>query len=132
MLRLVLLVPATEPTAGEHGGRVSGRTALRTAFSAWIEPRTLLLGLVLVAASLSEGTANTWLSLAVVDGFAAEEATGALAFGSFVAAMTVIRFFGTRLVDRFGRVSVLRASGIAVLAGVALFVFAPSLTGAQG
>src|SRR5690606_35961155 len=36
---------------------------------AWLEPRTLLIGLVVLAAALTEGAANDWLALAVVDGF---------------------------------------------------------------
>src|SRR5690606_22098706 len=51
----------------------------------------------------------------------------AVVFGTFVAAMTVMRLAGTRLIDRFGRVTVLRASGVASIAGLLLFGFAPTL-----
>ena len=43
--------------------------AIATALDSWREPRTLLIGVVVMAAALSEGSANDWLSLAVVDGF---------------------------------------------------------------
>lgn len=99
----------------------------RSALGAWTEPRTLLLGLVLLASSLSEGSAGTWLSIAVTDGFAAREAVGAIAYGTFVTAMTIVRFAGTGLVDRFGRVMVVRASGASAFVGLALFALAPSL-----
>ncbi|AWB96330.1 MFS transporter [Agromyces badenianii] len=112
--------------AQSTGDRTGG--AVRSALAAWREPRTLLLGVVLLAASLAEGSATTWLSLAVVDGFAAAEAVGAVAFGTFVGAMTVFRFLGTRLIDRFGRVAVLRASGASSLLGLALFGLGPNLT----
>ncbi len=95
--------------------------------SAWTERRTLLIGVVVLAASLSEGSANTWLSLAVVDGFHEPEATGGVVLGLFVAAMTVVRLLGTRLIDRFGRVAVLRVSGLVSLAGLVTFGLAPSL-----
>ena len=65
-----------------------------------------------MAAALSEGSANDWLSLAVVDGFDQTEAVGAAMLGVFVGAMTLVRLLGTRLIDRFGRVDVLRVSGI--------------------
>ncbi len=100
---------------------------LRNALSAWREPRTLLIGLVLLAASLSEGSAGNWLSISMVDGFAVREAVGAMAYGTFVAAMTVFRFAGTGLIDRFGRVTILRASGISALVGLLLFGLAPGL-----
>jgi len=93
----------------------------RAAVGAWLEPRTLLVGLVVLAAALTEGAANDWVSLAVVDGFGTEHVTGAVAFGLFVSAMTAMRLFGTPLLDRFGRVAVLRLC--AGLAGVGLLVF---------
>jgi len=76
---------------------------------------------VVLAAALTEGAANDWVSLAVVDGFGTEHVTGAVAFGLFVSAMTAMRLFGTPLLDRFGRVAVLRLC--AGLAGVGLLVF---------
>ena len=41
--------------------------------------------------------------------------------------MTVSRFVGTHLIDRFGRVAVLGTSGMVSLAGLVLFGTAPSL-----
>jgi len=124
---------ATEPAAAhgvteEPAPPVRRRGAgLRSALSAWREPRTLLIGLVLLASSLSEGSAGNWLSISMVDGFAVREAVGAMAYGTFVAAMTVFRFAGTGLIDRFGRVTVLRASGVSALVGLLLFGLAPGL-----
>ncbi len=103
------------------------RAAARAALEAWTEPRTLLIGCILLAASLSEGAAGTWLSIAVVDGFAAQEALGAIAYGTFVAAMTVFRFAGSGVIDRYGRVFVLRASACATIVGLVLFAFGPNL-----
>ncbi len=108
-------------------GRARVPRGFRAAIGAWTEPRTLLLGLVLLASSLSEGSAGTWLSIAVTDGFATREAIGAVAYGTFVASMTVVRFLGTGLVDRFGRVTVVRASGVSAFVGLAVFALAPSL-----
>ncbi|MEV7974253.1 MFS transporter [Cellulomonas sp. NPDC089187] len=126
VLRALLIRPATSITlAGSRAATRGG--AAREALSAWRERRTLLLGLVLMAASLTEGAAGTWLPLAVVEGFAANEDVGALAYGSFVAAMTLVRIGGTRLIDRFGRVLVLRLSGVSALIGLLLFVTGPSL-----
>jgi MFS family permease len=127
--RAVLVVPATalapERVAGVAGA--ARRSGIRAALGAWRERRTLLIGLVLLAASLSEGSAGTWLSLAVVDGFDAREAVGAVAYGTFVASMTLVRFAGTGLIDRYGRVAVLRISGVSALVGLLLFGLAPSL-----
>ena len=36
--------------------------------SAWLEPRTLMIGLVVLAAAFTEGTANDWISVGFVEG----------------------------------------------------------------
>ena len=128
-MRLAPLSSVTTATGSVDAEPTGDRTrnAVRSALGAWLEPRTLLLGVVLLAASLAEGAATTWISLAVVDGFGSAEATGAMAYGTFVGAMTVFRFVGTGLIDRFGRVAVLRGSGLSSLAGLLLFVLGSDL-----
>ncbi|WP_454041318.1 MFS transporter [Cellulosimicrobium sp. Marseille-Q8652] len=122
--------PATAvPVHGSGGDRSRGA---RSALSAWTEPRTLLIGLVVLAAALTEGAANDWVSLAVVDGFGTDDATGAVGLAVFLTAMTGMRLLGTGLLDRFGRVAVLRVSAGLALAGLLLFGLAPSLWLALG
>ncbi len=111
---------ADAPVLVRRGG------ATREAMAAWREPRTLLLGLIVMAGALSEGTANGWLAIAVVDGFARTEALGAVVFGVFVASMTISRTAGTTLIDRYGRWPVLLVSSMLALAGLLLFGLAPS------
>lgn len=96
-------------------------------FRAWRERRTLLIGLVVLAAALAEGSANDWLSLAVVDGFGTSQAIGAVGFAVFVTAMTAMRLLGTALLDRFGRVVALRIASSLALVGLLVFSLAPSL-----
>ncbi|MCV2395599.1 MFS transporter [Actinotalea sp. M2MS4P-6] len=95
--------------------------------SAWRETRTLLIGLVVLAAALTEGAANDWVSLAVVDGFDVGNDVGALGFALFVTAMTAMRLLGTGLLDRLGRVPVLRILAVLSLSGLLLFGLAPTL-----
>jgi len=99
----------------------------RHAFGAWLEARTLLIGLVVLAAALTEGSANDWVGLAVVDGFAQTHAVGALTFGLFVTAMTGMRLLGTGLLDRYGRVFVLRLCASLSIVGLLIFGLVPSL-----
>ncbi len=118
----------SDPGDGANGDRAStNRANAGRAARAWSEPRTLLLGLVVLAAAITEGSANDWMALAVVDGFDVTNATGAVFFGVFVAAMTVGRFAGGAVLDRFGRVVVLRASAALAIAGLLLFALPPSL-----
>lgn len=119
-------LPDGEMVQPAHDGRPQPGARHR-AMAAWAEPRTVLIGLMVLAAALTEGSANDWLALAVVDGFSASDALGAGAFGLFVAAMTLMRFAGTRLLDRFGRVPILRLSAGLALLGLLAFGLAPSL-----
>lgn len=115
--------------AGTESGTVAGgvRGGLARDRSAWTESRTLLVGLVVLGAALTEGAANDWIAKATVDGLGAGESGGAIMFAVFVASMTAVRFAGGGFVDRFGRVPVLYASLGAALAGLLLFVLAPNV-----
>ena len=90
---------------------------------AWFEPRTLLIGLMVFAAAFAEGTANDWMALAFVEGHGTTKATGVLGLAVFLAFMTAGRLFGTKALDRYGRVPVLRALFAAAALGCALVVF---------
>jgi predicted MFS family arabinose efflux permease len=94
---------------------------------AWREPRTVLVGVMVLAFAFSEGVANDWLALALVDGHGASEAVGAVAFGVFVAALTAGRLVGGALLERAGRVVVLRGLAATAAAGVLLVVLAGPL-----
>jgi MFS family permease len=103
------------------------RERLHDSLSAWREPRTYTLGVVMLGMAFAEGSANDWLALGVVDGHGAGEALGAAALAVFSVAMTATRVLGGPLVDRFGRVVTLRVLAATAAAGILLFVFAPTL-----
>jgi MFS family permease len=94
---------------------------------AWLEPRTVLIGLFVLIAAFTEGTANDWLAVATVDGYAVSAAAGAVMFAVFVAAMTTGRTLGTTAIDRWGRVPVLLASIVLAATGALVTVFAGGL-----
>ncbi len=55
--------------------------------SPWLEPRTLAIGVMVFAFALSEGSANDWLSLALIDGYDVRHWVGVAGFTLFVTAM---------------------------------------------
>jgi fucose permease len=112
-------LPRTAP-APEGGTKGSG------VLQAWREPRTLLVGLLVLAFAFTEGSANDWIAVALVDGHGSSETVGAIAFGLFVAAMTVGRLAGGALLERFGRVAVLRATAACALVGLLLVLLGGS------
>jgi fucose permease len=100
----------------------------RGRLSIWRDPRTILIGLIILGMAFAEGSANDWLALAMVDGHGVDNATGAVLFGVFVTAMTVGRLLGVRLLDRFGRVPVLRVSAGFAAVGLLIVIFGPNPT----
>lgn len=106
---------------------VEHREPQPSAWVAWREPRTLLIGLMVLALALTEGTANDWLALALVDGYDVPRWVGVSGFAVFVAAMTGGRLAGTVLLDRFGRLLVLWGTMAAAAGGVLLVVLGGNL-----
>jgi MFS family permease len=102
-----------------------GRRGWRSRLAIWKDRRTLLIGVIVLGMAFAEGSANDWLALAMVDGHGVDNATGALVFGIFVTAMTVGRVGGVYLLDKFGRVPVLRVSAVLAGLGLLIVIFAP-------
>jgi len=89
----------------------------------WRDPRLLLIGVVILAMAFAEGSANDWLPLIMVDEYGLDEAWGSTVFALFALAMTIGRFSGGVLVDRFGRPPVLAVSALSAVVGIALISF---------
>ncbi|MET4583715.1 fucose permease [Conyzicola nivalis] len=98
----------------------------RGRLSIWRDPRTLLIGVIVLGMAFAEGSANDWLTLAMVDGHDVSRTGGAIMFGVFVTAMTVGRLCGVFLLDRFGRVPVLRGSAVLAIIGLLIVIFGPN------
>jgi fucose permease len=118
-------VAAAEHAASEKATS-EGSSGWRSRLGIWRDRRTLLIGLIVLGMAFAEGSANDWLALAMVDGHDVDNATGALVFGLFVTAMTVGRVGGVYLLDRFGRVPVLRVSAVLAAVGLVVVIFAPT------
>lgn len=104
----------------ESTAEESERPRLR---EAWTEPRTLLIGLMVLAAAFTEGSANDWIAVAFVEGHDTSNAAGVLALATFLTFMTAGRILGTIALDRLGRVVVLRALFLCAVLGSLLVVF---------
>lgn len=110
-------LPAFDEEAdAEAGGNPRGR-------SAWTEPRTLLIGVMVLAAAFTEGTANDWMAVAFVEGHGLSNSIGVVALAVFLGFMTAGRILGTHLLDRYGRVVVLRVLFAAAVVGCVMVVF---------
>lgn len=122
-------VPAREATmdpAIAANGRRGWRERLDTALSAWREPRTYALGVVMLGMAFAEGGATDWLALGIVEEHGGSEALGALGLAVFSVSVTAVRIVGGPLVDRYGRVLMLRILAALATVGMLLFILAPS------
>lgn len=132
MLVVILLVVAVVPWATRSflpstGQADHGDGEQRGAFAAWRERRTVLIGLFVLTMAFTEGTGNDWLGVAAIDGYGASNTLGAMSYAVFVAAMTLGRWFGPALLDRHGRVPVMRLGAVCSFVGVLVVVYGPAL-----
>ncbi|MFI5898173.1 MFS transporter [Actinoplanes sp. NPDC051513] len=132
VLAAVVLVTAIGFIPAGVGRQARTATAQAPSPPVWRDSRMLLLGVIVLALALSEGAANDWLPLIMVDGHGAGPALGSAVFVGFAAAMALGRFAGGAAVDRFGRATALRVSILIGVAGIALVIFADSRLVAAG
>ncbi|MEQ4567040.1 MFS transporter [Paenarthrobacter sp. CAP02] len=120
--------PSTGPLpiiTAETGTAAAPLDNKRLVALAWRDRRTLLIGVLVLGLALAEGAAGDWVALALSDGYGQSDAAGAVGYGLFVTFMTIGRFAGTVILDRFGRVVVMRWCSATAVVGLALFVFSP-------
>ncbi len=125
----VLLRHRLPPTTGRR--LTHERTAESDSFRPWHDPIIVMLAIGLLGFTLAEGASNDWLALAVVQGDHASHAAGGVAYACLMVAMVVTRVVGTRLVNRFGRVRVIRLLGLLGGSGIVLIAGSHSVLGAD-
>jgi predicted MFS family arabinose efflux permease len=91
------------------------------------DARLIGLGVMTFCAAWAEGAANDWLALLLADERAASGAAAAAGFAVFATAMTLGRIAGNSVVNRWGRVPVLRAGALVAGLGVVLLLTVPAL-----
>ena len=116
------LQPAEHPV---EEGAEPAPSGFLSRLAVWKDPRVLLIGLIVLGMAFAEGSANDWLSLAMVDGHGFDNAGGAAVLSLFLAAMTAGRIGGVFVLDRFGRVPVLRGSAALAVVGLLMVIFVP-------
>jgi MFS family permease len=83
-----------------------------------ITPKLLALALIAFCFFLSEGAIADWSGLYLRQDAAAGPATAALGYAVFSAVMALGRVTGDRLINRFGRVALVRAGSLTAAAGL--------------
>lgn len=117
-------VPTGFGITAARAGTPRGTTTRR---SVWRERTVLLIGVIVLAMAFVEGAANDWLPLLMVDGHGMSATWGSLIYTGFALMMTIGRFAGGPVVERFGRGIVLRASAIMAILGILAVAYAPNM-----
>ncbi len=122
-----VVAPRAVPRVATHAdtGEEVAHVPFKDRMSIWLEPRTLAIGLIALGMAFTEGSANDWLALGMVDDRGLDNGQGAALFTVFTVAMMAGRIAGGPLIDRFGRVPVLWLTGASAAIGVALVIFVP-------
>lgn len=122
-------VPSQAPPrpARPAGDARDARARARLWLRGWLDLRLVLIGVVLFGVELGEGSANNWLSLAVKQNHGQPAAIAALFLTVFAVAEASARAGAGPLVDRLGRVRMLRYAVALGIGGVALFIVAHTI-----
>lgn len=94
-------------------------------YNPWRDKRIVIIGFVVLSMGLTEGTATDWLPLALADHRGFTNSSAALVLGVFFAAMMLTRMTGGWILDRFGRVAVLRGGAVLVALSIILINAVP-------
>jgi MFS family permease len=116
-------IPRGERAPAEQAPRDRG-ARLRQWLRGWLNWQLLLIGLVMLGVELGEGSANSWLTLAVRSNHGQTAAVAALFFTVFAACEGLTRIFAGPVVDRLGRVATIRLTTAVGVIGIVTFILA--------
>jgi len=116
-------IPRGERAPAEQAPRDRG-ARLRQWLRGWLNWQLLLIGLVMLGVELGEGSANSWLTLAVRNNHGQTAAVAALFFTVFAACEGLTRIFAGPVVDRLGRVATIRLTTALGIIGIVAFILA--------
>ncbi|HCJ54337.1 MULTISPECIES: MFS transporter [Glutamicibacter] len=121
VLILIVCIRFLPPATGRRQKPKS--PVYRAERAVWRDSSVWFIGVIVLAMAFAEGTANDWLPLIMVDGYGLNPTLSSTVFAVFAAAMTLGRFLGGPVVQRFGRAWVLGASALSAVIGISLVAF---------
>jgi MFS family permease len=114
--------PESADQALADQARVDRGARIREWLRGWLNWRLLLIGLVMLGVELGEGSANSWLTLAVRNNHGQSAAIAALFFTVFATSEGLTRIFAGPVVDRLGRVRTIRLTTALGVIGIVAFI----------
>ena len=100
----------------------SSEKAMEPKVAVWRSRTVIYLSIAILGLTLAEGASNDWLTIALVDDFDQTATMAGIGYAILLGAMTLTRFFGGNLADRFGRVLTLQVCAFTGVAGMLLII----------
>jgi MFS family permease len=107
---------------GVEAKQVAGEPTKEPRVAVWRSRTVIFLALGILGVTLAEGASNDWLAIAFVDDLGVSPTVAGLGFATLLAAMTVVRFFGGKIADRFGKARTLQVLGFAGVVGLLMII----------
>ncbi|MFM6978118.1 MAG: MFS transporter [Micrococcales bacterium] len=95
--------------------------------SVWKDPMVILLGIGVLGITITEGAASDWLAIGFTEGHSHTLTNAGVAMTIFNIAMALVRFFGGKFVDKYGRKVMIRIFAFTGIVGVLLVILAGNL-----
>ncbi len=106
---------------GIEAPKVRGESGLEDS-GKWLNRKAIWLGIGILGVTIAEGASNDWLALGVVEGYHATATNAGISYAVLLSAMTLTRFFGGNLADRFGRARALQSLAFVGITGLILVI----------
>lgn len=107
--------------------RKNSSTVTAPRVAVWRSRTVIYLSIAILGLTLAEGASNDWLAIALVDDFEQTATMAGIGYAILLGAMTLTRFFGGNLADKFGRVRTLQFCAFTGVAGLLLIILSGSV-----
>jgi len=88
----------------------------------WRNRTVIFLAIGILGITLAEGASNDWLAIALVDDFGQTQTMAGIGFAILLGAMTLTRYFGGNLADKFGKTRTLQVCALTGVGGLLIII----------
>lgn len=109
-------------TTGIEAKQSKDEKAAEPKVAVWKSRTIIFLSIGILGMTLAEGASNDWLTIALVDDFGQSATMAGVGFAILLAAMTLTRYFGGNLADKFGKTRTLQVAALTGVVGLLIII----------